>query len=66
MQHFAICTSYQNQPCDFWKEIDGLNWDRVNEVGLAIEKRVEERKMFIRKEEVGQADTADSKAPAIC
>ena len=66
MQHFAICTAYQNQPCDFRKEIDGLNGDKINEVGLAIEKRVEERKLLIRKEEVGQTKTADSIAPASC
>ena len=36
------------------------------EVGLAVEKRIEERKLLIRKEQVGQAQTTDSTAPGPC
>ena len=49
MHHFATCASYRNNPCDFWIEINGLNVDKINEVGLAVEKRVKERKLFLRK-----------------
>ena len=55
MQHFATCASYRNQPCSFWKDINGMAYEKIIEVGLAVEKRIEERKLLIRKEEVGQA-----------
>ena len=64
MQHFSTCISYQNLPCDYWNEINGLNSEIITEVGLAIEKRVEERKIFMKKEEAGQAQITDSTAPA--
>ena len=66
MQHFATCASYRNQPCSFWKDINGMAYEKIIEVGLAVEKRIEERKLLIRKEEVGQVQTADSTAPGPC
>ena len=43
-----------------------MAYEKIIEVGLAVEKRIEERKLLIRKEQVGQAQTADSKAPGPC
>ena len=63
MNHFAICDAYRNQPCEKWAEINELNSENIIQVGLAIEKRFEERTRILLKDEVGQAPTPDSRAP---
>ena len=66
MNHFAICDAYRNQPCENWAEINELNSENIIQVGLAIEKRFEERTCILLKDEVGQAPTPDSRAPGSC
>ena len=66
MNHFAICPAYRNQPCEEWKEVNGLNSEEIYRVGTAIEKRHEERKQILSKEQVGQAHLSDSRAPSNC
>ena len=65
MQHFVSCTSYRNEPCKDWTEIYGSNNCVMKIIGLAVEKRVEERKAILEKAEAGQAQT-DSTAPGDC
>ena len=65
IQYFVSCTSYRNEPCKDWTEIYGSNKCVMKTIGLAIEKRVDERKAIIEKAEGGQAQT-DSTAPGDC
>ena len=65
MKHFVSCTSYRNEPCKDWTNIYGSNILELKRIGLAVEKRVEERKILIEKTEIGHSQT-DSTAPGNC
>ena len=49
MDHFMTCTSYRNNPYGNWREINGNNVEHIEIIGIAVEKRKQERKYIIVK-----------------
>ena len=63
--HFTVCEAYRNKPVPDWYDINKTDTDRIVIVCIAI-KRVKERNLMIKKEEVGWASITNSIAPGYC
>ena len=66
IDHFTTCGAYRNEALPNWHEINGTDRDNILTVGIAIERRVEERGQLIRKQEASRVPIADSTAPGDC
>ena len=66
MDHFMTCPQYENEPYKDWCKINGNETHILNEVGLAIKKRFEERETMLDKIEAGWALDSNSIAPGDC
>ena len=58
MDQFMVCSAYENEPFEDWKQINGDNYEIIITIGKAVELRHIERKTKM----VGQATEADSTA----
>ena len=59
MNHFMICSSYENEALVDWKDINKNNYSKIIEIGKIVKKRHIERKQLL----AGQATSTDSIAP---
>ena len=63
MDHFMIWSAYKNQPYINWRDINKINVETMKIIGVAVEKRKQERNSIIEKDEFGRAQNTDSTAP---
>ena len=42
-----VCSAYQNEPHEEWKQINGENYDEIMAIGKIVEKRHTERKYIL-------------------